>query len=216
MANLLDGLPDEDRARVTAVMRRRRFDKGIVVCHEGDPGDSCHLVVSGRLSVSVMTRLGDIAVLAIMGPGEVFGELALLTEQRTRTATITALEPSVTMELHRRDFDALSEQHPTVLRFLVDMLVSRVVRLSSSALSGLFDSVEHRVYAQLALLADMYLGDAASGSVPLRQEVVAGMAGTTKSTVNRILKHAESDGLVVLRRGQFEVIDRAALRKRGA
>jgi CRP-like cAMP-binding protein len=213
-SEFLAQLPDAERTKVMAAMRRRRFAAGEVVCHEGDPGDSCHLVVEGRFSVSVTTRFGDSAVLAIHSVGEVFGELALVRPDGTRTATITALEPSATMELHRREFDTLSEQHPAVLRFLVGLLAARVVRLSGAALSGLFESVDTRVYRQLCLLADLYLGDAADGSLPVRQEIVAEMAGTTRPTVNRVLKQAEQDGLVGLRRGHIDVLDRARLRRR--
>ncbi|HEY1739655.1 MAG TPA: Crp/Fnr family transcriptional regulator [Acidimicrobiia bacterium] len=207
-------LPEDDRARVYAAMRRRRFTAGTVVCHEGDPGDSCHVVVEGRFAVSVATRLGDRVVLAIESPGNVFGELALVRDDGLRTATITALEPSVTLELHRREFDEIGAQHPAVSRFLIELLAARVVRLSTSAMSGLFDSVESRVLAQLNLLADLYLSDGAGGPVPVRQEIVAAMAGTTRPTVNRVLKQAELDGLIALRRGQIEVLDRDALRRR--
>jgi CRP-like cAMP-binding protein len=207
-------LPEADRARVHAAMRRRRFTAGTVVCHEGDPGDSCHVVVEGRFAVSVATQLGDRVVLAIESPGNVFGELALVRDDGRRTATITALEPSVTLELHRREFDEISAQHPAVSRFLIELLAARVVRLSGSAMSGLFDPVESRVFAQLNLLADLYLSDAEGGAMPVRQEIVAAMAGTTRPTVNRVLKQAEVDGLVALRRGQIDVLDRDALRRR--
>jgi len=213
-AELFARLPERERDRVRTVLRRRRFDAGTVVCHEGDPGDSCHFVVDGRFSVSVATALGDRAVLAIHGPGEVFGELALFLDEGTRTATITALEASTTLELHRHEFDDVSRQYPAVLRFFVVLLAERTVRLSHAALSGLFDPVDKRVYAQLCLLADLYLGDAPQGAVPVRQEIVAGLAGTTRPTVNRVLKQAEHDGLVELRRGQIDVLDRDTLRRR--
>ena len=183
--------------------------------HEGDPGASCHLVVSGRFAVSVATPLGHNAVLWLVGPDDFFGELALVSDANDRTATVTALEASTTLELRRAEFDRLCDDHPQVLRVLVRALGDRVARTSALALAGLFEPVEQRVYRQLALLCDLYLQDASTGTVALNQEVVAGMAGTTRPTVNRVLKQAEDAGLLTLGRGRIDVHDRVGIARRG-
>src|ERR671922_1063228 len=100
---LLDGVPEEPRRRVLAAARLRRFARGEVIFHEGDPGDTLHLIARGRVAVRVTTPLGDTATLAVLGPGDFFGELALLSES-PRTATVTALEKTETMALHRDAF----------------------------------------------------------------------------------------------------------------
>mgnify|MGYP003339827119 FL=1 len=87
MPSLLDSLPEAELRRVRAAMVRRKFSKGTVVFHEGDPGASCHLVVSGRFAVSVATPLGHNAVLWLVGPDDFFGELALVSDANDRTAT---------------------------------------------------------------------------------------------------------------------------------
>ncbi len=94
-------------------------------------------------------------------------------------------------------------------------LGDRVARTSALALAGLFEPVEQRVYRQLALLCDLYLQDASTGTVALNQEVVAGMAGTTRPTVNRVLKQAEDAGLLTLGRGRIDVHDRVGIARRG-
>lgn len=214
MTSFLATLPDADQRRVRAAMVRRKFTKGTVVFHEGDPGASCHLVVSGRFAVSVATPLGHSAVLWLLGPDDFFGELALLSETSERTATVTALEASTTLELRRADFEQLCTDHPRVLRVLVAALGERVARTSELALSGLFQPVEQRVFHQLVLLCELYLQQASTGTLPLHQEVIAGMAGTTRPTVNRVLKQAEEAGLVTLGRGRIEVHDRPGLERR--
>ena len=73
------------------IARRRPFARNEVVFHRDDPGDSLHLISKGRFSVRVMTPLGDVATVAVRGPGESFGEMVLLSEDARRSATVTAL-----------------------------------------------------------------------------------------------------------------------------
>jgi len=75
---LLGSLPTDSRQRVLSMARRRRFAKGMVLFHEGDPGDSLHLLVSGRVAIRVGTPDGDVATLAVLGVGAAFGEQALI------------------------------------------------------------------------------------------------------------------------------------------
>ena len=75
---LLGGLPEADRRVVLASTHRRRFGRGEVVFHEADPGDTVHLVAEGRLAAHRSTPAGDTVTFAILGPGDTFGEMALL------------------------------------------------------------------------------------------------------------------------------------------
>src|SRR5664279_6410691 len=97
---LFSELPPEQARLVLATARRRRFARREVVFHEGDPGDTLHLIDRGHVAVRVTTPLGDTATLRVIGPGEHFGELALVSPA-PRSATITALEPTETLVLHR-------------------------------------------------------------------------------------------------------------------
>src|SRR5438093_3116882 len=110
---LFGDLPPEEVRRVLSLARRRTFGRGEVVFHEGDPADSLHLIEKGRFAVRVTTPLGETAMLAIRGPGEAFGELALVSEA-PRSATVAALEPAETYSLYRDDFDQLRREHPEV------------------------------------------------------------------------------------------------------
>src|SRR5437868_12006755 len=99
------GLPQEDVQAVLGVARKRTFSKGEIVFHRGDPGDSLHLVVSGRFAVRVMTPVGDVATVRIRGPGESFGEMALVHPTAHRSATVGALEPAETRALAYSEFE---------------------------------------------------------------------------------------------------------------
>src|SRR5687767_10810905 len=99
---LLGALDAENRRRILATARRRRFARREVLFHEGDPGDTLHLVDSGRVAVRVTTPLGDTATLIVLGAGAVLGELALVEGGGgRRSATAVALERTETLSLHR-------------------------------------------------------------------------------------------------------------------
>jgi CRP-like cAMP-binding protein len=210
----LRGLADEDRRRVLREARRRRYARGEVIFHEGDPGDTLHLLARGRVAVRVTTELGDTATLAVLGAGAVFGELALVGERPCRAATVVALEPTETLTLHRDQFEELRRSSPAIDRFLIQVLAAEVIRLDSQLVEALFVPVEKRVLRRLCTLADEYGGGAPGTIIPLSQEDVATMAGTTRPSANRVLRVAEELGIVRVGRNRLEVLDPAALAHR--
>ena len=141
---LLDGVPDGDVQRVLSIARRRTFRRGEVVFHMGDPADTLHLIVSGRFAVRVQTALADVAVLTVLGPGEPFGELALLDPEGRRSATVEALEPGETRAIHRPEYERLRSEHPSVTEVLVALLAGQVRRLSGHLLEALYLPADRR------------------------------------------------------------------------
>src|SRR3954469_16738982 len=88
---ILQGLAPEARRALTARLSRRRYRRNEVVFHQGDPGETLHLVRHGRLQVLASSETGDDAVLNVVGPGDMFGELTLL-DGGQRSATVIAME----------------------------------------------------------------------------------------------------------------------------
>lgn len=214
---LLASLPEPLQGRVVAAARRRRFERREVVVHEGDIADSLHLVRSGRLAAQVATPHGQVATLTVIRPGEYFGEISLLDHRRPRrTATIVALEPTETLSISRNAFTRLCEEHPGVLHLLTVALADTVDRLSQRLLEAMYDDLDHRVYRQLVVLAEVYAVPPSSNSatIPLTQEVLAEFAGGARPSVNVVLKKLQSRGLVEVHRGKVTVLDRAALAAR--
>jgi CRP-like cAMP-binding protein len=212
--DLLAGLSDADRRAVSARMVRRSFRKGETLFHEGDPGDSLHLIEKGRVAIRPSTPLGEVVTLAILGPGESFGEQALLAPDSKRTASAVALEPVETRVLYRSDVNDLRATQPSIDRFLIVLLASQVRRLSQRVLEALYDPADRRVVRRLAELAALYDDGTAPIVIGLRQDDLATMAGTTRSTTNRVLQQLVDAGVIGLRRGRLEVLDLGALRKR--
>jgi CRP-like cAMP-binding protein len=208
---LLQGVPEEDVRRALEMARTRRFDRDEVVFHEGDPADSVHLIESGRVAVRAATRHGQRATLSVLGPGEAFGELALLNSVAKRSATVVAIEAVTTVSVYDTDFQRLRREHPQVAEVLIALLSEHVRRLSSQLLDALFLPAESRVRKRLLELAERYDEQDGETVIPLRQEDLADLAGTSRATVNRVLREEERRGAVRLTRGATTVIDRERL-----
>jgi CRP/FNR family cyclic AMP-dependent transcriptional regulator len=214
--NLFADVPSEELESVLSIARRRTFARGEVVFHEGDPADSFHLVTRGRFAARLRTRLGDTALLSIIGEGEAFGELALVGEPRARSTTVTALEAAETRAVYGQDFARLRHDHAAIDGVLVALLAEQVRRLSQRVLEAYYIDAEARVRLRLVELATTYGGDEPTMPVtlPLTQEEIAGLAGTSRATVNRVLRQEEGRGTVSLGRGRTVLLDIAALARR--
>jgi CRP-like cAMP-binding protein len=210
---ILNVLSDDERRAVLAVARRRKFDRNEVIFHEGDPGDTLHLVSQGHVALRVTTPLGDTATVRIVKAGEFFGELAVVSPG-PRNATAVALEGAETRSLHRTDFEGVIATHPTVERVLVDALVSEVRRLATQLLDALYVPVEKRVWRRLVDLVELFGDGTGDTVIPLTQEDIAQVVGTTRPTVNRLLREGEEAGVLRIARGRIEVVDAGALQRR--
>jgi CRP-like cAMP-binding protein len=211
MWKFLQGLSEEHRELVLRTARRRKFAAGEVIVHEGDPADSLFLIRSGRAAAGASTEYGNVATFSVMGPGDVFGELALLSPDRVRTATVRALEPTEALVLSRHEFDRLRREVPAANDALLALLTDMVTRLSRQLVEALNIPADVRIRRRLAELCRLY-GDGRPGTVvPLTQDDLAGLAGATRSTVNRVLSREVKRGSVRLQRGRMTIVDPDAL-----
>ena len=200
---LLAGVPSEDVRQLLSIARRRTFARNEVVVHRGDPADSMHLIATGRFAVRITTSRGDTALIAVRGPGDSFGELALVSADAKRVATVAALEPGETWSVYRDDFVRLRREHPRVDAVLVHLLAEEVRRLSERLTEAYYEDADIRIRRRLVELAGAAEGDAAT--IPLTQEALAEMAGTSRATVNRVLREEAKRGSIELGRGRTVV-----------
>jgi CRP-like cAMP-binding protein len=213
---LLADLPPEDVRELLRSERRRSFRRGEVVFHQGDPADVLHLVRKGRFAVRLTTPLGESVLVSLRGPGDLFGELALLAEGAGRVATVAALEDAETRALARAEFAALQAKHPRVSAVLLRLLAEQLRRTDERLLEAHYVDAETRVRRRLSELVDLYgRAAAADVAIPLTQEEVAQMAGTTRATVNRILREEQAAGRLTLGRGRIVVTEPDRLRAPG-
>jgi len=211
---LLEGLPADDVRELLSVARRRTFQKGEVVFHRDDLAESLHLVVRGRFAVRVSTPVGDNVLLDVVRPGEAFGELALLAADERRHRRTAALEDGETRSVYRDDFTRLQRQHPGVKDILLRLLAEQLRRASDRIVEAHYVDAETRVRRRVCELAGSYGDGGEAPVVPLTQEDLAAMAGTSRATVNRVLREDEKRGSVRLERGRVVVLDADGLGRR--
>ena len=185
-----------------------------MIFHQGDPADALHLIAAGHVTVRVTLRGGEFVVLAIFGPGDVFGEIALVGSPHARAGTVVALERCETLSLGRDEFDRLRASYPGVDRFLVELLSARVERLNNYLLEALYVPAERRVLRRLLHLCELYTGDDQRIVIPVTQEMLANLAGTTRPTANQVLRRLVASDIVSISRSQIVVLDRQSLRQR--
>jgi CRP/FNR family transcriptional regulator, cyclic AMP receptor protein len=211
---LLAGLPADDVRELLSVARRRTFGRGEVVFHRDDLAETLHFVVRGRFAVRVSTPVGDNVLLDVLGPGDAFGELALLLPDVRRSATVSALESGETRSVYRDDFARLQRSHPGVKDVLLRLLAEQLRRASDRIVEAHYVDAETRVRRRVCELASAYGDGDDAPVVPLTQEDLAAMAGTSRATVNRVLREDEKRGSVKLERGRVVVLDAAGLGRR--
>lgn len=200
--------PSDARA-LLALGRRRRFRRGDIIFHEGDPAESLHLVDVGHVAVRTVTPAGDVATLRLIGPGDHFGDLALVDGSR-RFASIVAVDRVETLELRYDDLEVFRSEHPSFERVLLAMMARNVRRLSTNLQETMYLSAPSRIARRLDELGDLFDDDV----IPLTQDDLAGLAGTTRQTVNQSLVELRDRGIVELGRGKIVVRDREELRRR--
>ncbi len=203
---ILEPLDDDQRRAVLQTAVRRRYRNGDSLFHQGDPGDSFHLLDKGHVAVRIVSRRGDTITLDIMEPGDSFGEQSILSHDSRRTASVVAIGAVETLMLHRDAFLDLQLRYPGVSNVMVSLLAAQVRRLSEQVMDAHTMSADERVLKQLRRLAAGFRIDGAA-VIPITQEELASLAGTTRPTANRALQTLVSDGSARLRRGRIEIPD---------
>jgi len=204
---VLRGLPRAELEGLASTMRRRAYRRGEAVFHQGDPGQVLHVVYGGRLKIVLPGQHGEEALLTIVGPGDLFGDLALL-DGAPRSASVVALEPVETAVLSRAEFLGLLRRSPAVVDGLLATLAQTIRRLSEEVADLTFLDLHARLAKKLLDLSETH-GQAADGSieiqVPLTQEELASMIGATRPRVNKLLGLYEDRGAIA-RRGRLILI----------
>ena len=165
----------------------------------GDAGDSIYAVIEGSLKVAVISAEGSEQLLAILGPGHVVGEMALLDGQ-PRSATVQAIKKTRVARIDKADFDRFADRNPAVYRHML-ALVSRRLRQANNVLAArAFLPLPGRVAVALLQLGETFGKDLPDGRLLVHYKVsqadLAGMAGAARENVSRILNTWKRDGLI--------------------
>ena len=172
------------------------FRREETIYHQGDPGKSVMYIQNGGVKLSVVSASGKEAVLAVLGPGDFFGE-GCLAAQPLRMATATAIVPTHVLTIEKKEMTrVLHKEHELADRFITFML-ARNVRFEEDLVDQLFNSSEKRLARALLLLARYGMDDKPVAVLPrMSQETLAGMIGTTRSRVNYFMNKFRKLGFI--------------------
>lgn len=217
-ASIFAELEPKQLDQLAALAVRKRFRARDVVLRKGDPALQIYIILRGRLKTITSGGEGRHAALSIMGPGEVFGEVAVL-DGEPRSATITALEPCELVIIQRNDFFHFLERAPSAAIKLLEVLAKRLRRLSERVEDTTFLEVPGRLAKQLVRLAERYgqrEGPNVRIELKLSQQELGDLVGATRESVNKQLRAWVSDGIMEQSTGKLVIVDLEALRAIGS
>jgi CRP/FNR family transcriptional regulator, cyclic AMP receptor protein len=214
---LLASLPSEDRIAILGNFVRRTYPRGETIFRTGDPGTHLYLIESGRVKITRVSPDGREALVAIIGQGEVFGELSLF-DAGLRTADARTMEPTVLQALSHDVFRRYVLAHPEIAWQMFKILAMRLRAADETIQDVVFFDVPGRVARRLLDLAQRHGREVDGGAlridVPITQEEIAQMIGASRESVNKALGSFIERGWVTLDERIYTVRNPEALRSR--
>jgi CRP/FNR family transcriptional regulator, cyclic AMP receptor protein len=198
---ILPRLPEHLSTPLFAGTTSRHFEAGQALFLAGEPGNGCYRLKRGLLKVVIISPEGDQRILAILGPGEIAGELSVI-DGEPRSASVFAVTDCELSFISRLGFEKFAQQHPDIYRYLVNVLASRLRETDEAVAATSFLTVKARLARALLELAE-YLGeDAHTGRVLIRhkfsQRDLAAMAGVARTIVQRINQKLVAKGQILM------------------
>ncbi len=215
-APLFSALDAEAAAALRASMTEKRVPRGGVIFAEGEPGDRMYVILDGKVKLGQTSPDGRESLLAVLGPGEVFGELSLF-DPGPRTATATAVTDTVVVGLGHIDLRPWLTGRPEVAEALLQALAQRLRRTNEALADLVFSDVPGRVAKQLLELADKFGQPGPDGVLvhhDLTQEELAQLVGASRETVNKALADFTSRGWIEVDQRQVLLMDMERLARR--
>ena len=215
-APLFSALDAEAAAALRASMAEMRVQRGGIIFAEGEAGERMYVVLDGKVKLGQTSPDGRESLLAVLGPGEVFGELSLF-DPGPRTATATAVTDTVVVGLGHADLRPWLTGRPEVAESLLPALAQRLRRTNEALADLVFSDVPGRVAKQLLDLADKFGQPGPDGVLvhhDLTQEELAQLVGASRETVNKALADFTQRGWVEVDQRQVLLIDMERLARR--
>lgn len=209
-------MEEEDLARLSSSLVRRKYLKGQVVFHKGDEGGSLHIIQTGRMKVVIPSPHGEEVILAILTEGEILGELSLI-DGKPRSATVEALEDSEVLSLRREDFlRFLASRFEAALRVME--VLSRRLRDTDALLAEThFLDVTSRLAKKIMDLGRLFGVKEKEGvriGVRVTQKDLASMVGATRESVNKQIRWLREQGVILFEDGYLTILDPVRLARR--
>jgi CRP/FNR family cyclic AMP-dependent transcriptional regulator len=206
---LFAGLRPQELDQIMSVATEQRYARGQTIFQRGDPGTSLITVLEGRVRISACSEEGKEVTLGIMGPGDVFGEIAAI-DGRERTADATAIGPCCLLVLDRREVLPVLERHARIAVRLLQILCARMRNATNACQNFALLDVPVRLARLLRELAETH-GETVGGgrrlTLKLSQRELGNLIGATRESVNKHLRAWEAEGLISIDHGRITLHD---------
>ena len=212
----LAGLSDEDREAMASAIARKRYRRGDIIMQKEEPGHALFIVERGAVRIYVPSSQGNDLILAVLGPGDFFGDLSLL-DGRPRSASASVAMETTLLMLERADFIALLTNRPAAAMAVLEAVAGRLRETDEMASDLAFLDVAGRLSKRLLDLAAAHGVERGGGvliDLAVTQEDLANMIGVTRESVNRNLSEFQALGLISKHGRRIIVRDAKGLRRR--
>jgi CRP/FNR family transcriptional regulator len=217
--SLFSELSPEELEKVARVAVPRSYAAGSVILREGDPGDTCYILRSGTARVVRQHADGRAITLTNLGPGEIFGELAMF-DGEVRSATVEAVDDVRAIAILAGDLKQLLGAHPEIAVKLLGALAERLRETNARISRQSFQKVSSRVAGVLVELAETGTRTGGTADDPGMEVTVrstqadlAQLAGTSREAASRFLATLQRAGVLTTKRGRIVVHDPSALHR---
>lgn len=210
---IFSDLSDAELEDIVPHVVKRGLRKDTVVFHEGDPAAAFYIMKAGRVKMYKVSRDGREQVLAILGDGQIFGDVPTFDGGPYPASAATMVDSEIFL-IRREDFQELVRRHPEIALKIIRVLGSRLRQALELVRDLSFKQVPHRLAGLLLKLGQEYGQETDAGLVinlPLSRQDLADIAGTSRETVTRELKKMEREGLLGIDRRQITVRDKERL-----
>jgi CRP/FNR family cyclic AMP-dependent transcriptional regulator len=213
---IFSSLPERLSAQLFAGAKTCHLKAGEALFAAGDIGDGCYRLEQGLLKVTITSPRGEERILAVLGPGEIAGELSLIDRQ-PRSASVIAIKDCELSFISQQNFEKYTKQDPDIYRYLVNVLALRLRETDEAVAANTFLTVKARLARALLELSE-YLGeDAGAGRVLIHHKInqsdLAAMAGVARENVSRVVSEWKRRDLVTHSSGLYCLHDITTLKR---
>ena len=213
---LFERMSPEEREELRGMMSQTTLRRGEVLFNEGDSGDRLYILLTGKVKLGHTSVDGRENLLAVLGPGEVVGELTLF-DPGPRSTTATAVATTELLALEHNQLMGFIDSHPTLAKDMLRALAVRLRRTNIALADLVFSDVPGRVAKALLDLAERFgapTGDGMHVPHDLTQEELAQLVGASRETINKSLAEFVSRGWIRLEGRAVTLIDVERLKRR--
>ncbi|WP_439879733.1 Crp/Fnr family transcriptional regulator [Pontibacter sp. MBLB2868] len=208
--NIFSVLTTEDRQQLGKLALMQKTNKEEVIYFSGDTSNCFYLIKEGRVKITQKFATGKEVILAILGPGEIFGELAVVG-QASRTEVAVAAEDSLVCKFNACDFTRLMAKNPRLILQISKTIGERLEKVQRRLESLIFKTAEERIMDFLKELAKEYGHQVANNPneaaihMHITHEEIGKLTATSRQTVSSVLKNLEKAGIILYDRHRIYI-----------